>query len=274
MSLVGKFSTVGSATLLNKALEIDPNYAQAHAGVADCNSHLLDAGDSSISVEDILKQSEEALHLDPNLAEAHASRGLALSTAGRYDDADASFITAIALKPELFESYLFYGRNCLNRGRFEQAAELFGKAAELRNNDFRAHGLQSMCFQSLGRKDDAIAAARLSLARAEKAIAERPDDADALAFGAGILAFLGESGRTKDWAERAALIEPDDHYMQYNLACAFAILGERDLAMDRLDQALGSYSIKSLKEYMLSDADLDILRDHPRYKLLLQRLPD
>ena len=257
-----------------KALEIDPNYAQAHAGIADCNSHLLDAGDTSISVLDILDQSEKALALNPSLAEAHASKGLALYTAGRYAEADACFETALTLAPDQFEAYLFYGRNCLNRGRYEQASELFGRAAEVKPDDFRALGLQAMCLQSLGRTDDAIAAARQSLARTERVVAERPDDADALAFGAGLLAIVGEAERMKDWAERASIIEPDDHYMQYNLACAFAQQGETELALDRLAQALGPHSIRSLKEYMLADADLDRLRDHPRYRTLIDRLPE
>ncbi len=259
--------------MFNKALSIDPDYPAAHAGIADCNSHLLDSGDTSITVQEILEQSERALSLDPSLAEAHASKGLALYTAGRYEDAETSFNTALALKPELFEAYLFYGRNCFNRGQYEKAAELFGKAAEFKNDDFRALGLQAMCFQSLGRKEEMDVAARRSLTRAEAAIAERPDDADALAFGAGLLALLGERDRTKDWAERAIIIEPDDFYMHYNLACAFAILGERELAMDRLERSLGPSSLKSLKEFMLHDSDLDVLRDHPRYHALLKRLP-
>ncbi len=256
-----------------RALEIDEDYAAAHAGIADCNSHLLDAGDTTITVQEIFEQSERALALDATLAEAHASKGLALYTAGRYAEAEANFNRAIALKPDLFEAFLFYGRNCFNRGDYAKAAELFGKAAEFKNDDFRALGLQAMCFQSLGRNEEMIDAARRSLARAEEAIAERPDDADALAFGAGLLALLGEKERTKDWAERAVIIEPDDFYMHYNLACAFAILGEKELAMDRLEKSVGPNSLKSLKEFMLHDSDLDILRDHPRYKALLLRLP-
>ena len=256
-----------------KSLEIDPFYARAHAGLADCNSHLLDAGDTSVSVEEIFQQSEKALELDPTLAEAHASRGLALHTAGSYDQADASFRRAVELKPELYEAYLFWGRNHHNRGRFEEAAKLFGKAVDLKADDFRAAGLQSMCLQSIGRRDEAMAAARVSLARAEKIVAVRPDDADALSFGAGLLAMLGETSRTKDWAERAAIIEPDDHYMQYNLACAFAVLGELELALDRLELAIGPQSLKSLKEFMLNDSDLNVLRGHPRYLALLSRLP-
>ena len=257
-----------------KALEIDPAYARAHAGIADCNSHLLDAGDQSITVADILQQSERALSLDPTLAEAHASKGLALYTAGRYDDADASFLRAIELKPDHFEAYLFFGRNCFNRGRHEQAAELFARAAECKHDDFRSLGLQSMCYNSLGRHDEAMVAARKALARAERAVAERPDDTDALSFGAGLLAMIGEAERTQDWAERAAIMEPDDRLMHYNLACAYATLGKKELALDRLEHALWPNSLRSLREFMLNDSDLDILRDHPRYLALTARLAE
>jgi adenylate cyclase len=257
-----------------KALEIDPLYARAHAGLADCNSLLLDAGDTTISVDDILAQSGRALELDPTLAEAHASRGLALYTAGRYDEADDCFRSAIQCNPDLFEAHLFCGRNCFNRGQYEKAAELFGRATQLGPSDFRAPGLQAMCFQSLGRRNEAMASARLALERAERAVAERPDDADALAFGAGLLAFIGDAERTQDWAERAAVMEPDDLYMQYNLACAFAVLGEKDLAIDRLEHAMRPGVLRSLKEFMLKDSDLDVLRAHPRYLALIDRLAD
>jgi adenylate cyclase len=257
-----------------KALEIDPLYARAHAGLADCNSLLLDAGDTTISVDDILAQSGRALELDPTLAEAHASRGLALYTAGRYDEADDCFRSAIQCNPDLFEAHLFCGRNCFNRGQYEKAAELFGRATQLGPSDFRAPGLQAMCFQSLGRRNEAMASARLALERAERAVAERPDDADALAFGAGLLAFVGDAERTQDWAERAAVMEPDDLYMQYNLACAFAVLGEKDLAIDRLEHAMRPGVLRSLKEFMLKDSDLDVLRAHPRYLALIDRLAD
>jgi adenylate cyclase len=176
------------------------------------------------------------------------------------------------LKPDLFEAYLFYGRNCFNRGQYEKAAVLFGKAAEYKHDDFRTLGLQSMCYQSLGRNEEMIQSARQALTRAETAVAARPDDADALAFGAGLLAVLGETERTKDWAERASLIEPDDFYLHYNLACALAILGEHELALDKLERIISPNTLKSLREFMLHDSDLDGLREHPRYKGILKRL--
>lgn len=260
--------------MFQRALDIEPDYAAAHAGIADCNSHLLDAGDTSITTNEIFEQSERALAIDTNLAEAHASKGLALYTAGRYEEAEASFERAIALKPDLFEAYFFYGRNCFNRGQYGKAAELFGRAAELKGDDFRSLGLQSMCFQSLGRLDEMRASAKAALGRTEAAVAERPDDADALAFGAGLLAVLGENNRTRDWAERASIIEPDDFYMHYNIACAYAILGEKDLALDRLERIMGPSTLRSLQEFIMHDSDLDVLRDHPRFADILKKLGD
>jgi len=258
--------------MFTKALEFDKSYARAMAGIADCNSHLLDAGDSSITTDEVLKQSEQALAIDPSLAEAHSSRGLALYTAGRYAEAEQSFQTALDLVPDLFEAKLFYGRNCLNQQNFEKAADLFRQAAAHKQDDFRALGLESMCYQSMGRRNESIATARAALARAEKAVADRPDDADALAFGAGLLAALGEADRTRDWADRAALIEPDDTHLHYNLACAYATLGDVERSLDRLEQAMSSNALESLQEYMKNDSDLDIVRSHPRYQALLERV--
>jgi adenylate cyclase len=258
--------------MFSKALEADPNFARALAGIADCNSLLLDAGDISVSCAEIIDQSERALAIDPSLAEAHASRGLALYTAGRYKDAEVSFASAMELQPDLFEARLFCGRNSFVQKNYLRAIECFAIAADINRDDFRALGLQAMCYQSLGRPAEALATARQALIRAERAVMERPDDADALSFGAGLLAMLGEQDRTRDWAERAAIIEPDDVYLQYNLACAYAVLGDVGSALDRLEDAMGKAPLRSLIEYMQSDSDLDVLRDEPRYHVMVARL--
>jgi len=61
-------------------------------------------------------------------------------------------------------------------------------------------------------------------------------------------------------------------YVHYNLACAFALLGENELALDRLDRIMGPDTMTSLREFMLNDSDLDPLRGEPRYAEMLKRL--
>src|SRR6185436_294163 len=75
-----------------KAVELDPQYARAYAGIADCDSFLfLHYNVDNIAIEDIVATSAKALALDSGLAEAHASRGLALSVEKRFDEAKAEF---------------------------------------------------------------------------------------------------------------------------------------------------------------------------------------
>ena len=75
-----------------RAIVIDPGYAQAFAGVADCSSFLYMYFEAS---EDNLKEavtaSRRAVELDPESAEAHASRGLAESLNKNYEAAEKEF---------------------------------------------------------------------------------------------------------------------------------------------------------------------------------------
>src|SRR5947207_13020018 len=80
-----------------KATELDPSYARAYAGIADCDTFLYLRTIEPISFDAILALSEKALALDNGLAEAHASRGEALSAVKRYAEAEPEFEKAISL---------------------------------------------------------------------------------------------------------------------------------------------------------------------------------
>src|SRR5262245_45516106 len=71
------------------AIAIDPGYALAHAGVADCHSMLFMYFDSNpANLEKADDASRKALELAPELAEAHLARGLALSLKKDYARAE------------------------------------------------------------------------------------------------------------------------------------------------------------------------------------------
>ena len=89
------------------AVELDPLYARAYAGIADCDSFLFLHYHLEAGIDTILATAAKALDLDDQLAEAHASRGLALSLGQRYEEATAEFERAIALDPNSFEAHYF-----------------------------------------------------------------------------------------------------------------------------------------------------------------------
>jgi len=257
--------------MFQRAIEVDPGFAKAYAGLADCSSMLFnwwDAVEANLHQAD--SASKKALELAPELAEAHASRGFALTLSKRYAEAESEFETAIRLDPTLFEAYYFYARTCFEQGKLERAAELFEKAAEVRPEDFQALGLCSQVYSGLGRQAEADDARRRTVQRVEKHIELNPDDARALYFGAGDVGMLGNRTKALDWLERALAVDPDDSAVLYNVGCVYALLGEDDKALDCLQGAL--FHGYAHKAWIKHDSDLDSLRDHPRFQKLVATL--
>ena len=254
-----------------KATEIDPLYAKAFAGIADCDSFLRLHYGADVSIDGILAMSAKALALKSGLAEAHASRGLALSLLGRYPEAMAEFDNAIACDENLFEAHYFCARACFSQGRLEDAARLFQRAADINTDDCQTLLVLTGVLRSLGRNEEMLQAAREGVRRAERELMLHPENPRPAYLGAGGLAILGELDRAKEWAARALIIDPDDVLTQYNGACFYAITGEHDRAIDLLLAVLPRAG-RQTKEWVKHDSDLAPLRALPRFSQVLDLL--
>jgi serine/threonine protein kinase/Tfp pilus assembly protein PilF len=253
-----------------RAIVIDPGYARAYAGVADCSSFLYMYWDTT---EDNLREadraSRKAVELDPESGEARASRGLAVSLSKNFEEAGKEFETAIRLDPKLFEARYFYARACFQQGQMEKAAQLFEQACIVKPQDYQAPALLGTVYRGLGRKAEAEAAAHRALQMAEKHLELHPDDARALYLGAGNLAEMGELERALDWVQRALAIDSNEPSILYNSACVFAALGKADQALDCLERALAPSKGHWYRQWAAKDSDLDPVRKHPRFQALM-----
>jgi serine/threonine protein kinase/Flp pilus assembly protein TadD len=254
-----------------RAIVIDPGYARAFAGVADCCSFLYMYFEAS---QDNLREagaaSRRAVELDPESAEAHASRGLAESLSKNYDTADKEFEAAIRLNPRLFEAFYFYARSCFAQGNMEKAAGLFDSAGGLNPADYQSRTHFAMCLRALGRMEEAREVSTDALRLAERHVELYPDDARALYLGAHAFCQLGEPQRSLEWANRALAIDPEESSILYNVACNYSLLHMRDQAIDCIEKAvLNGFG---QKEWIENDPDFAFVRDHPRFQALLQRL--
>jgi len=72
--------------------------------------------------------------------------------------------------------------------------------------------------------------------------------------------------------ERASIIAPDDDDAQYSIACAYAVIGAKEKAIETLKSIMTPDIPGSRIEYMMLDSDLDSLRDHPLYKEWIGKL--
>ncbi len=255
--------------MFTRAIELDPSYALAYSGIADCRCWLyMDWGGSGSDLQQAEEACQKALAIAPDLAEAHASLGLAISLAGRYEEAEAEFREALLLNSRLYEAHYFNARAFVAQGKLKQAAQLFERACEVRPDDYQAHFLLTTVYQGLGRTEDSLKASRCGLVLVEKHLELDPNDARALYMGAVGLAKLGERDRALEWARRA--YHPDEPIVLYNLACVHAVLGDVETAIDRLKAAVVCGFAH--REWLENDSDFHSLKDHPRFQALMKRL--
>ncbi len=257
--------------MFERAIEMDPGYALAYTGVADCCSFLYMYWDGSkANLEGADSASRKALALDPDLAAAHASRGFAVSLSRQYEQARREFETAIRLNPKLYEAHYFYARACFQEGKLEEAVRHYQDASRVRPEDYQALVLMAAPLKGLGREEESLDALRRGLEVAERHLELNPDDARALYLGAGAMVQLGNRERGLEWTRRAYAIDSEDSGVLYNVACSYANMGRTDDAMTCLEKAVQNGF--GHREWFENDSDLDSLRGDPRFQALLKRL--
>ena len=253
--------------MFNRAIEIDPDYALAYAGVADCCSLLytyFDARESNLRQADAASQ--KALELEPDLAEAHVARAIANSLNNQHAEAEEHFERAIRLDPKLYEAAYFYGRALKSQGRFTEAVKQFERATIIRPEDFSAASMQASSLQSLGMHAESEAINRRVLKLIKDRLELNPDDARACNLCATTYAKLGEPEGALEFAERSLAIDPDDPMLLYNVACTYSMIGKVDEALSCLERSIDRGF--GHRDWIDHDSDFDSIRDLPRFKAI------
>ncbi|HEX7082163.1 MAG TPA: tetratricopeptide repeat protein [Gammaproteobacteria bacterium] len=266
----GRRSQRFAMDLFGQALAIDPKSARAWAGLALSHA-VLYRTDCRHHREEAAAAAERALQFDPGCAEAWTARGAAISITGDFADAEAAFKRALALAPSLFEAHYYYGHACIEAGEYEQAAALYERAAQLRPADYQALVFARQVYRSLRQPERERDAALRQLQAAERALAADPTDARALSLSSGSLIVVGRTEEALEWSRRACELEPDEPYVHYNAACAYALLGDTERALDALERGTeGAYVCR--RSWVEHDDDLASLRNHPRFRRMLDGL--
>ena len=257
-----------AAGSFRRAVELDPRYGPAYAGLATAHATLYEwFGASDEDLAGAERASQRALELAPGLSEAHVARGCTLSLMKRYDDASQEFENAIRFNPNLFDAYYYYARTRFARGDVAGSATLFRKAADVRQEDFQSPFLLAQSLKMLGQNDEASAWRREGIRRAEHVLALNPLDGRALSLGALYLFEEGQAERAVEWSERALELYPDDMSSLGNGACLQARLGHADRAIELLERV--SAHGWGQRDWLERDPDYDSLQGDPRFQRLL-----
>jgi TolB-like protein/DNA-binding winged helix-turn-helix (wHTH) protein/Tfp pilus assembly protein PilF len=302
-STLGESDARKSIAYFQRAMQENPNYALAYAGLAESYITLSQPWNNALSPKETLPQAKatatKALAIDDSLGEAHSALAHVIEL---YDwdwqGAEKEYRRALELIPNDAMAHLWYGEYLQVMGRneegfvqlrqaialdplnvlhmdelgglfftarqYDEANRAFQKAFEMDPNDSWSH----LGFGEIYGEKKMY---REAIAELEKAVnlSDRTDDAAVASLGK----VLGDSGRKQ---EARNLLEElkersEHHYISpYLIALVQIGLGERDEAIASLEQ--GYTNRDQWMMYLKVDPRMDDLRSDPRFKDLLRRV--
>jgi len=284
-----------------RAIQKDPNYALAYAGLAESYITLSQPWNGDLTPQEALPQAEaaarkaleiddslgeaqlalarvslyhwdwpaaekeyrRALELNPNDAMAHGWYGEYLEAMARNEEAIVELRQAIALDPLNSNHVTHLGSVFYHARQYDQGIREFQKALGLEPDMIYAH-------QALGWVYEQKKMYREAIAEQEKGVNLTNRDAFAVA---SLGMVLGESGRKRE--ARKLLEELQERSKQrYISPCLIALvqigLGNRDQAIESLEQGYTDRDQGMM--YLKVDPQMDDLRSDPRFQDLLRRV--
>ncbi len=290
-----------AAEYFQQAIEKDPAYALAWAGLADCYGVYSFYG--VLSPKEAMPRAKEAvrkaLELDDTLAEAHVSAAYAKrSFDWDWSGAEREFKRGIELNPNYATAHHWYGTTLCAMGRLDEAMVELKRAQESDPLSLIINAEVGRWFYWSRRYDQAIDQLRKTLdemdpnfgvahwylgmayeqkARYEEALAELQkwsglSGGDPAAIGAlgHIYAVSGKRGEAQKALVKLKELSKSRYVSPYDVAVIYIGLGEKDQALEWLEKAYEDYSAWLL--WLNVDPRFDTLHADQRYHDLLCRM--
>jgi len=296
-----KLSEEGMKALpfFQQAIEKDPHFALAYAGMAD---NYVIAADAIIPPREAFSKAKEAalkaIELDDSLAEAHASLGLVHY---HYDwdwpAAEQELKRAISLNPQSAQSYTLYTHYLAGMGRYDEAKKYGARALELDPLSLSAHWFLGWGAIHAGRSDEAIGffskaleldpdnpwtrwflgRAYLLSGNSSRAIEEMetglrfgPDDPLGLGFAGYVYAVTGRRADALKILQRLDELQKRRFISTISRVYVYAGLGDKDKAFEWLEKAYEERS-DSLAWFRF-DPESKSLQSDPRFAVLMRKI--
>jgi len=284
----------------HQAIAKDPNYALAHAGLADCYISLASFGlipategylkgkewaEKALKLDDTLaeahvslasiktdyewdwsggeRESQRAIELNPAYAPAHEAHAEVLWTTGSLEESIQESKRALELDPLSVEYNDDLGFEFFLARRYDEAIEQEAKTLELDPKNIVAYYFRGVAYLKKSMYKEAMA-------EFEKAVVIAPDDPAALTGLAYGYAVTGRRAEAEKVLARLNEQSKREFVSTVWMAKIYSGLGEKDKAFESLERAYEDRSIVSVG-FIKANPMFDPLRSDPRFKDLLRR---
>jgi serine/threonine protein kinase/Tfp pilus assembly protein PilF len=255
--------------LFEKAIELDPRYAGAYAGLGETYATLYQNFESKDHwLDKAIDSSLKAITYDNTLSDAYSALALAYFYKKSNEEAFTAGQKAIELDPHNFNGYWILGRIYHSTDRDKDAILLFNKVVELSPDFFSAYMDLQIAYDRLGDKESSKKILNESLIVYPRYFIQHPDDARAHLYYANTLVRVGKYDEAKKEAAKAIELNPNDPLMQYNVACFYSLLNDRKTAINAIKNAFTAGYADY--EWIKRDSDLDNIRQEPEFIELLK----
>jgi DNA-binding winged helix-turn-helix (wHTH) protein/TolB-like protein/Flp pilus assembly protein TadD len=291
-----------SLAYFQQAIEADPNYALAYAGLADSYTLAGSYGYSILPPKEAMPKAEEAaqkaLAIDDSLAEAHTSLAyLKFTYDWDWNSAEQEFERAIALNPSYDNAHHWYSHLLMARGRrnesmaeavralelspsdtvmnehlgwtylmtrdYDNAIKSCRKALDMDPDFLLAHRVLGLAHLYKGQYDDAIA-------EFQRGVQLSHDDPVAEAYLARAYAAAGQKDKAIAIVNHQQQLAAERYIPPVEIAQVYSALGDSDPAFEWLKRAVEERA--SGVVYLKVDRAYDPLRGDPRFAQLLQQI--
>ena len=275
-----------------QAIDKDPNYALAYAGLGDCHNYLANRVEAKQAV---LKAGE----LDDRLGEAHASLGwYRFLYDWDFAGAEREFERALELSPNYAEAHHWYAIYLANLGRHEQADQEARRAVELDPLSLLMNMTPALNYYLARQYDRAIAQLQRVIEMEPNFVAARSVLGSVLVQKELYEEALAEYEKVLELTKGVAVVETSVKAIMahayarwgkrsealklleevtvagtaspYSIAGIYAALGEGDAAFAWLNQACEQHDVQLVS--LKVDPTLDGVRSDPRFAELVRRM--
>jgi TolB-like protein/Tfp pilus assembly protein PilF len=255
--------------MFEQAIQLDPNFALAHAGIANLCGLIYEIREQSVKwIERGLAAADRATALAPDQPEVLVARARICYAQKKYDESAQLAQRAIERKSDCEGSWNILGRALFASGRYQEAAVLTEQAIEANGDDYNTYIPYGRAVERLGWKKEAEHLRERLVKVLRQQLEIVPEDVRARILLASNLAFSKEDkGETMRHLQTAVALRPGDPNTLYNAACTYGVLSEKTAALEAIKKAFAAGY--SNRDWAAQDTDLDCLHDEPEFQKLV-----